>query len=711
MFWWKGSSTVFKWTFKLARMSRPDSTAECSQSSEAEPPPKKGKWYKQNFRKAWLNDPDLQGWIASDPRDSCTTICTVCDCKLKDCNKTGLLRHKATAKHVSQFNAKKNSFSMDKFFKKPTSPDTETMAAKAEVLLAGFMAELHVPFLHADHLTEVMKKMFPDSKIAESMTMKRTKASYVMQEGIAVEESESLSSLCKNTKFSLLIDESTDISVSQVLAIVVRFFQNRKVTDALLTTVEVEDSSAQGLYTAVKKVFHDRSVPLSNIFGFGSDNCSTMMGVNSGFQALLKEDVPGVFIMGCVCHSFALCANHASKHLPSWLESLIKDICRYFARSSKRKHQFNLIQETVQAPAHRILKLAQTRWLSRGQVIARIMEQWDALLLFFQSEARSDRVDGAAKIHETMNTVGTKHMLLFLNYILPKVDKLNVEFQSQDFRLHKLYSSVCDEYRGILSMFIKDEVIQQKHISEIDPADTQHHMPTHLLHVGGRCEVMLVKQPLQEQEHRFRKDCLAFLVELCSQIKRRFPFQGDSVLCMLSCLNPQEALSTNRALTCISKLAMHFPQLVPEDQLDELEDQWRGILYAKNSTVQMSNSPTEFWDELKTVKDGNVKMKFGLLSNFMCNLLVLPHSSACVERIFSRVNMIKTPLTNRLHVSTVANRLLAGQAISRQGQECHSWEPSSHLVQDVQSGNCHKRYTNKQRQHQEEKTLHVYDVV
>ena len=56
------------------------------------------------------------------------------------------------------------------------------------------------------------------------MTMKRIKASYVMQEGIAVKESESLSAICKKKKFFLLIDESTHISVSQVLAIVVRFF-------------------------------------------------------------------------------------------------------------------------------------------------------------------------------------------------------------------------------------------------------------------------------------------------------------------------------------------------------------------------------------------------------------------------------------------------------------------------------------------------------
>ena len=75
--------------------------------------------------------------------------------------------------------------------------------------------------------------------------------------------------------------------------------------------------------------------------------------------------------------------------------------------------------------------------------------------------------------------------------------------------------------------------------------------------------------------------------------------------------------------------------MVSEDQLDELDDQWRELLYAKDTLRGMSASPTEFWDEIRAVKDGYGVGKCKLLGNFMCNLLVLPHSSACVERILS----------------------------------------------------------------------------
>ena len=81
---------------------------------------------------------------------------------------------------------------------------------------------------------------------------------------------------------------------------VVRFFDSKKVkvTNALLDNVEVENGSAEGLYKAVKDLLVEKKIPLSNIIGFGSDNCSTMLGNKGGFQALLKNDVPSVFFLG-----------------------------------------------------------------------------------------------------------------------------------------------------------------------------------------------------------------------------------------------------------------------------------------------------------------------------------------------------------------------------------------------------------------------------
>jgi len=86
--------------------------------------------------------------------------------------------------------------------------------------------------------------------------------------------------------------------------------------------------------------------------------------------------------------------------------------------------------------------------------------------------------------------------------------------------------------------------------------------------------------------------------------------------------------------------------------------------------------PPAFWLELKQITDCNAKPKFDVLSKLMCTLVALPHSSACVERIFSQVNIDKTKQCSKLMCETVSNRLLARQAVKKKKSGgCHTWNP------------------------------------
>ena len=96
------------------------------------------------------------------------------------------------------------------------------------------------------------------------------------------------------------------------------------------------DGTSLGFYKAVSNVlFEKHSIPPKNLIKLGADNCATMVGKVSGFQAQLKEACPHIFVNGCICDSLALCLSHASKKLLAWIENFIRDICSYFSHSSK----------------------------------------------------------------------------------------------------------------------------------------------------------------------------------------------------------------------------------------------------------------------------------------------------------------------------------------------------------------------------------------
>ncbi|KYN27981.1 hypothetical protein ALC57_02605 [Trachymyrmex cornetzi] len=70
---------------------------------------------------------------------------------------------------------------------------------------------------------------------------------------------------------------------------------------------------------------------------------------------------------------------------------------------------------------------------------------------------------------------------------------------------------------------------------------------------------------------------------------------------------------------------------------------------------------------------------FPNLKKLIKGLMCLPHSSACVERIFSQLSLIKTKLRNKLDVETCSSIILSKQLMA--DENCYTWNPSETLLQ------------------------------
>lgn len=102
----------------------------------------------------------------------------------------------------------------------------------------------------------------------------------------------------------------------------------------------------------------------------------------------------------CVCHSFHLVASSATEILPNDIEALARDVYTYFNCSFKRITGFNEFQNYLNLKPHKMLHPSQTRWLSLGIVVKRILEQYHALLLYFTGTFLEENVtDDNAKIY------------------------------------------------------------------------------------------------------------------------------------------------------------------------------------------------------------------------------------------------------------------------------------------------------------------------
>lgn len=167
-----------------------------------------------------------------------------------------------------------------------------------------------------EHLPQLIQKVCPDSEIAKSIKCGRTKTTKILTSVTGATDKENIINYIKNNKFSLLVDESSDRGCIKHLCLIVRFYEDYKVTDAFLGLVPIQDGTTETFYRHIVKVFTDNCIPYKeNLVGFAADGDSAMMGQHNSLATRLLADIPNLFVIKCICHTFHLCASYACDRL------------------------------------------------------------------------------------------------------------------------------------------------------------------------------------------------------------------------------------------------------------------------------------------------------------------------------------------------------------------------------------------------------------
>ncbi|KAF9820226.1 hypothetical protein SFRURICE_010218 [Spodoptera frugiperda] len=470
-----------------------------------------------------------------------------------------------------------------------------------------------------------------------------------------------------------MTDETTDVSTIKTACVVVRYFDQEaekicsafwelyKVFKEGVDADDIPTANAENLYRALIDSLTNHDVPLTNVIGFGSDGCNVMMGDNDSVKTRLMREFPGIVIAKCVCHSAHLCAREACKQL---LEGSFATV-----------------------EPHKILKPSQTRWLSLLSVVERILEQWEALRLFFidfmtnpAQRAKADVRNRAVVILEKLSNPFYKFYFCFLEWSLPLFNKFNLEFQSEKEVVHNLHEKIRTLYQEILLRYLQREYVMRTNLGEINSESQRHQLHDAALYLGVKVYELLkhpdvVRKPADITQ--FFSCCKHFYKVAATEIKKRYNME-DPILSKLQVFEPASALSHNfrsRFPTLIPLIKLVPRIIAPPDNAKKqvIDDQWRNLPNAKARHPEGLNElsePDKFWAKLLKTED------FSELTHFS-----LPHANADCERVFSKVNLIKTDIRNRLTVETVNGTLLAAESAkgpTRAGN-CINFEPTREM--------------------------------
>lgn len=240
-----------------------------------------------------------------------------------------------------------------------------------------------------------------------------------------------------------------------------------------------------------------------------------------------------------------------------------------------------------------------------------------------------DRLQASQSILQKLNHPLSKLYLEFLDYVLPFFNDLNKEMQSEDPKIYALSSRVSAVLATILECYMKPGYLKSTALANVKIRDPANFLPLEDMYLGGRVTASLHScHGIEKQDlTNFRLRCLDFYIESASQLLHRFNLT-DPLFESLKAFDRQCILK--KTVPSIAPLASQFPNLVPENDLNIIDNEWR-LLRNTEINVQSDSSVWKFWMEVKKVKKGDDTPLFPEVGNFMTNL---PHSSASVESFF-----------------------------------------------------------------------------
>ena len=175
--------------------------------------------------------------------------------------------------------------------------------------------------------------------------------------------------------FSMQLDESTDVSQCAQLLVFVRYMHADTIKEEFLFCEPLsETTKAADVLEMVNNFFAKQDFNWKrNIGSLCTDGAPAMLGKTSGFASLVKKEAPHIIVTHCFLHRHALASKTLSPALKEILSVSVKIVNFVRARALNNRIFKRLCQE-MGAQHEVLLYHTEVRWLSRGQVLKRLME-------------------------------------------------------------------------------------------------------------------------------------------------------------------------------------------------------------------------------------------------------------------------------------------------------------------------------------------------
>ncbi|XP_046906195.1 zinc finger MYM-type protein 1-like [Hypomesus transpacificus] len=230
--------------------------------------------------------------------------------------------------------------------------------------------------------------------------------------------------------FSIMVDETKDISKKEQMSFLVRYYYNGSICESCLTFEAAERLNAAALSQKIIEILQKYGLDYRNhLVGQAYDGASVMSGKNRGVQARIKSDAPLAFYVHCNAHCLNLVLVDSVKCIPKayCFFSLLQKLYVFVSGSYVHQRWLEVQREMFQGPPRELQRLIEIRWACRYKACKTVKDRLPAIMRLLKDISEERNGDRAVEARGLLAQIDLKFvgLLVTLTNVFGEINHLS----------------------------------------------------------------------------------------------------------------------------------------------------------------------------------------------------------------------------------------------------------------------------------------------
>jgi hypothetical protein len=263
-------------------------------------------------------------------------------------------------------------------------------------------------------------------------------------------------------------------------------------------------------------------------------------------------------------------------------------------------------------------------------------------------------------------------VVFYVKYSRPLRELCDI-FQTEGPQIHLIYEECMRVYKYYLNLFVIDQIMKWENdmLISLDFGNSNNFISDTEFKKRVFFEINFPGYNIDEQTVQISGDHLqkfrAFIIKIPQLMLKYLPLKEERSK-LLACLDPKVRMSFWE----FKKVVYSFSFLIQSGREEQIISEFTKYRYMEDYRLPSTTSGLDkFWGSVS--RDDSLKLND--LSHFMIKLMLIPHSTASVERLFSSLKDTKNYKRNRLGEKSLNSLLLVDSYYNSYEREGVEYNP------------------------------------